>query len=56
MPEHCRMSRQKNQEIKLTGGGRTAVTRKGNVVFRKAGAWTSSVHALLRYRGLRRRA
>ncbi len=39
----------KNQEIELTGGGRTAVTRKGNVVFRDAGAWTPSVHALLKY-------
>jgi hypothetical protein len=43
------MSREKPQEIALSGGGRTTVTREGNVVFREAGAWTPSVHALLRY-------
>jgi hypothetical protein len=43
------MSREDTQEIALTGGGRTAVTREGNVVFREAGPWTPSVHALLRH-------
>jgi hypothetical protein len=43
------MSGEDPQEIALIGGGRTTVTREGNVVFREAGAWTPSVHALLRY-------
>ncbi|HZU91232.1 MAG TPA: phosphotransferase [Stellaceae bacterium] len=33
----------------MIGGGRTAVTRQGHVVFRETGAWTASVHALLRH-------
>lgn len=36
-------------EIPLTGGERTAVTRRGSVVLREAGPWTRSVHALLRH-------
>jgi hypothetical protein len=43
------MSREDAHEIILTGGGRTTVTREGDVVFREAGAWTPSVHALLRH-------
>jgi hypothetical protein len=43
------MSRDDLKEISLAGGGRTTVTRRGNVVFREAGLWTPSVHALLRY-------
>ncbi|MFC1572332.1 phosphotransferase [Candidatus Eisenbacteria bacterium] len=40
-----------SQEIEtpLTGGGRTAVSRKGQVVFREAGPWVSTVHALLKH-------
>lgn len=33
----------------LTGGGQTAVARRGDVVLRPAGAWTPAVHALLRH-------
>lgn len=33
----------------LEGGGRTHVTRRGEVVFREAKPWTRSVHALLRH-------
>ena len=43
------MSHNDSQEITLTGGGRSTVVRRGNVVFREAGAWTASVHVLLRY-------
>ena len=35
--------------IRLEGGGRTAVYRRGDVVIREAGPWTPSVHALLRH-------
>ncbi len=35
-------------EIPLTGGERTAVTRRGSVL-REAGPWARSVHALLRH-------
>jgi hypothetical protein len=44
-----RMSSQTDREIALNGGGRTAVTRKGGVVFRETGPWALSVHALLRH-------
>ena len=37
------------QEVPLTGGGRTNVTRQGDIVLREAGPWTPSVHALLRH-------
>jgi hypothetical protein len=33
----------------LTGGGRTAVARRGDVVIRDTGPWARSVHALLRH-------
>ncbi|MGK9168449.1 phosphotransferase [Inquilinus limosus] len=33
----------------LTGGGRTAVARRGGVVIRDAGPWSRSVHSLLRH-------
>ena len=36
-------------EIPLTGGGRTAVWRIGDVVHRQTGPWAKSVHALLRH-------
>jgi Phosphotransferase enzyme family len=35
--------------IRLAGGGRTAVHRRGSVVIRAAGPWTPAVHALLRH-------
>ena len=38
-----------NAEIPLTGGGRTAVVRVGDVVHRETGPWAPSVHALLRH-------
>ena len=37
------------EEIPLTGGGRTSVTRIGDVVHRNTGPWASTVHALLRH-------
>ncbi len=37
------------EELPLTGGGRTAVTRKGGVVYRDAGPWSRSVHLFLRH-------
>lgn len=37
------------EEIPLTGGGRTAVSRIGDVVHRQTGPWATSVHALLRH-------
>lgn len=40
---------QNEPERPLTGGGRTAVSRQGNIVLRQAGAWTASVHLLLRH-------
>ena len=36
-------------EIPLTGGGRTPVFRKGDVVHRETGPWATTVHALLRH-------
>ncbi len=36
-------------EIPLTGGGRTAVVRVGDVIHRETGPWAPSVHALLRH-------
>jgi Ser/Thr protein kinase RdoA (MazF antagonist) len=37
------------QDIALTGGGRSTVTRNGNIVSRETGPWAPSVHALLRH-------
>lgn len=37
------------EEIPLTGGGRTAVSRIGDVVHRQTGPWAPAVHALLRH-------
>jgi hypothetical protein len=36
-------------EIELTGGGRTTVHRRGDVVVRDTGPWTPAVHTLLRH-------
>lgn len=36
-------------EVELTGGGRTAVHRRGQVVVRDTGPWTPAVHTLLRH-------
>lgn len=36
-------------EVPLSGGGRTAVARSGDVVHRETGPWARSVHALLRH-------
>jgi len=36
-------------EIPLKGGGRTDVSRIGNVVHRKTGPWASTVHSLLKH-------
>ena len=36
-------------EIPLTGGGRTSVSRIGDVVHRQTGPWAKTVHALLRH-------
>jgi hypothetical protein len=41
--------REAERETLLTGGGRTAVFRRGNVLFREAGPWAPSTHALLRH-------
>ena len=38
-----------DNERVLTGGGRTAVARRGDVVFREAGPWTATVHLLLKH-------
>ncbi|MGN6794652.1 MAG: phosphotransferase [Streptosporangiaceae bacterium] len=37
------------RDVKLSGGGRTAVHRRGDVVLRDTGPWTPAVHALLRH-------
>jgi len=37
------------EEIPLTGGGRTAVSRIGDTVHRQTGPWAPAVHALLRH-------
>lgn len=36
-------------ETLLTGGGRTPVSRAGDVVYRAAGPWSKTVHAFLRH-------
>lgn len=38
-----------DDEVPLTGGGRTAVWRKDDVVIRETGPWTSSVHRVLHH-------
>lgn len=38
-----------NEEQMLSGGGRNAVSRVGNVVHRQTGPWAQTVHALLRF-------
>jgi hypothetical protein len=38
-----------NDEMPLEGGERTIVLRRGDLVLREAGPWTSTVHALLRH-------
>ncbi len=38
-----------DREIPLDGGGRTRVSRRGDVVVRETGPWTPAVHALLRH-------
>ena len=38
-----------SEPVALTGGGRSAVYRQGDVVIRDAGPWTPAVHALLRH-------
>ena len=37
------------EEVPLTGGGRTVVSRRGAVVFRAAGPWSGTVISLLRH-------
>jgi hypothetical protein len=37
------------EDIRLSGGGRTAVHRRGDVVVRDTGPWTPAVHGLLRH-------
>jgi hypothetical protein len=37
------------EPVLLAGGGRTTVHRRGNVVIRDAGPWTTTVHLLLRH-------
>lgn len=37
------------EEVPLTGGGRTRVSRRGDVVLRPATPWSGSVHALLHH-------
>jgi hypothetical protein len=36
-------------DVELTGGGRTTVHRRGDVVVRDTGPWTPAVHTLLRH-------
>ncbi len=36
-------------EVPLTGGGRNAVSRRGDSVLRETGPWAAAVHALLRH-------
>lgn len=38
-----------NDEIPLTGGGRTTITRRGGVIYREGGPWSSTVISLLRH-------
>ena len=43
------MSGKPMKEIPLTGGGRTLVSKKGDVVHREIGPWAATVHSLLRH-------
>ena len=43
------IGKQNEKETPLAGGGRTAVSRQGEVVFRETGPWAASVHDLLRH-------
>lgn len=38
-----------DEETALSGGGRTAVHRRGQIVVRETGPWAATVHALLRH-------
>ena len=38
-----------NEEVILSGGGRTAVSRRGDIVFRAAGPWSATVISLLQH-------
>jgi len=38
-----------DRDIELSGGGRTAVHRRGDIVVRDTGPWTPAVHALLKH-------
>jgi hypothetical protein len=38
-----------DENMPLPGGGRTAVARRGDVVLREPGPWTTTVHSLLRH-------
>jgi hypothetical protein len=40
---------ERDDQIELTGGGRTTVHRRGQVVVRDTGPWTPAVHTLLRH-------
>lgn len=37
------------RETPLAGGGRTAVARRGDVVFRETGPWATTIHRLLKH-------
>lgn len=43
------LENENESETPLTGGGRTAVWRKGQVVMRETGPWASTVHSFLRH-------
>jgi Ser/Thr protein kinase RdoA (MazF antagonist) len=43
------LERKITNEIPLTGGGRTAVSRIGDTVHRQTGPWAPTVHAFLRF-------
>lgn len=38
-----------DEETALSGGGRTAVYRRGQIVVRETGPWGATVHTLLRH-------
>ncbi|MGR8963740.1 aminoglycoside phosphotransferase family protein [Rhizobium leguminosarum] len=43
------MTSSADEEIHLTGGGRTTVTRRGRVIYREGGPWSPTVVSLLRH-------
>src|SRR2546429_131006 len=45
-PQNARVP-ERDDQIELTGGGRTTVHRCGQVVVRDTGPWTPAVHTLL---------